>query len=404
MRYSILVRSRWSLFAVLVCGLSHGISAVADSLPNHDRRVDYAKRFSFDLAKGSGPTSQLLMADDGNLYGTTQNGGAYNTGVLFKMTREGRVTVLHSFIQDGTDGFQPIGALMQDRAGGIWGTTSFGGAFYSGTIFHLSRKGDYSVVHAFEGGATGCSQSYAPLVEGPEGSVLGTTAFGGDVGQGCIFQLSKAGAFSVLHSLSGTEGKFPQWGLTRVGHHTYVGTTVQGGDANGGTVFRITTSGEFARLYSFEPGVSGVAPSILILARDKRLYGAAAQGGPSSGGTIFSMSLAGDVTVLHAFGSVAGEGDSPTGLTEGEDGAFYGSNANFGSDQLGNVFRMTAAGAVTVLHRFSPGSAAFPDDGAQPMAPPALAGRRSLYGTTFGGGMSGITPGYGTIYRLSTDD
>ena len=405
MRHPLRARSRWSLWAALVAGLSFGAAALADPPSSDSRHVEYSKRFSFDIVKGSGPTAPLLQADDGFFYGTTQNGGANGAGVLFRMTPAGRITVIHSFVQDGVDGVQPVAPLTQDDDGNIWGTTTLGGTLFSGTVFRLSRKGVYSVVHSFEGGATGCNQSYAPVVEAHDGRTLyGTTAFGGAFGLGCVFRLHKDGAFAVVHSFSDAEGKFPQWGLTRVGEGTFVGTTVGGGDDGSGTVYRITANGEFTRLYSFEPGLTGAAPSILIKARN-RLYGAAAQGGASSGGTIFSLSLDGShVTVLHAFGGVAGEGDSPTGLTEGDDGFFYGSNANFASDQLGNVFRMTPAGVVTVLHRFSPGSTAFPDDGAQPQSPPAKAGRGVLYGTTFAGGISGVTPAYGTIYRLKTDD
>ena len=124
------------------------------------------------------PAAPLLQAQDGDLYGTTQWGGANNVGVLFRMNHHGQLTVLHSFVQDGSDGYVPAAGLMQDDNGDIWGTTTFGGALFSGTVFRLSKHGVYTVVHSFDGGA-GANQSYAPLVLGRDGRLYGTTAFGG---------------------------------------------------------------------------------------------------------------------------------------------------------------------------------------------------------------------------------
>lgn len=379
------------------------ISTMAMADGGDARSFDYSTRFSFDVAKGSMPGAPLLQAQDGDLYGTTQSGGMNNVGVLFRMKPNGQVTVLHTFVQDGADGYLPAAGLMQDDNGDIWGTTSGGGTLFSGTVFRWSKQGAYSVVHSFDGGA-GFGFSSAPLVQGRDGKLYGTASFGGDFAQGCIFRMSKSGSYSVIHSLSGAEGNIPQYGLVRADDGNFYGTTVRGGDGDCGTVFRISQSGAFARIYSFEAGTTGAAPTLLIQARNGKLYGAAAMGGPSSGGTLFSLSTSGAITVLHAFTPGTAEGDYPTGLIEADDGNFYGTNANFFSDQLGAVFRMKPNGKVKVLHRFAPGSAAFPDDGAQPLAPPTQVKNGALFGTASLGGMSGIAPGYGTIYRIKGGD
>ena len=198
------------------------------------------------------PAAPLLQAQDGGLYGTTQWGGANNVGVLFRMNHHGQLTVLHSFVQDGSDGYVPAAGLMQDDNGDIWGTTTFGGALFSGTVFRLSKHGVYSVVHSFDGGA-GANQSYAPLVQGRDGRLYGTTAFGGEFAQGCVFRLTGTGNYTVIHPLSGAEGTFAQVGLVRADDGNFYGTTVRGGDSDGGTALRVSPSGAFTRIYSFEP-------------------------------------------------------------------------------------------------------------------------------------------------------
>jgi uncharacterized repeat protein (TIGR03803 family) len=376
---------------------------------DHSRLPDYKTVLSLDVATGSTPSSELVQGRDQLLYGTTQMGGAYSGGTVFRMTADGRATVLHSFIQNGQDGLQPAAGLLLTREGDLYGTTPLGGAYFSGTVFRISRKGVYSVVHSFQGGPTDGNQSYAPLVQTGDGRLFGTTSFGGANNMGCVFELTAEGVLTVLHSFDGTDGTFPQWGLTLARDGSLYGTTVLGGDSNGGTIYRIGRNGSFSVLYSFEPGVSGAAPTRLIQARDGRFYGVATMGGtPISpgtfgGGTIFRMTAAGSVAVLHTFTQGAAEGDYPVGIVQSDDGNFYGTTASFGGDRKGTLFRMTTSGAVTVLHAFSPGSAHFPNDGALPLAPPIQAASGNLYGTTTVGGMAGIVPGYGTVYRIKLD-
>ncbi len=370
----------------------------------------YETLLSFDTTTGTTPSSELVQGQEKHFYGTTQMGGAYSVGTVFRMGANGQATVLHSFIQNGQDGFLPAAGLILSRDGDLYGTTPLGGAYFSGTVFRISRKGVYSVVHSFQGGPTDGNQSYAPLVQTEDGRLFGTTSFGGANDMGCVFQLTRQGVFSIVHSFDGTDGTFPQYGLTLARDGSLYGTTVRGGDSNSGTIYRIDRHGAFSVLYSFEPAITGASPTRLIQARNGHFYGVATMGGtPASpgvfgGGTVFRMTASGSVTVLHTFTQGAAEGDYPTGIVQARDGNFYGANANFGGNQLGTLFRMTPSGALTVIHAFSPGSARYPNDGAQPLAPPIEASNGNLYGTTTVGGMSGIVPGYGTVYRVKLDD
>jgi uncharacterized repeat protein (TIGR03803 family) len=357
----------------------------------------YKTTAAFDQADGRGPASQLLQAGDGRFYGTTQYGGAYGQGALFQVDpATGRTRLLHSFIQDDTDGFQPVGNLVDGGDGYIYGTTSLGGAYFDGTVYRFSRDGRYQVLHAFQGGASDGMLSGSGLVVGRDGDLYGTTAFGGASGQGVVFRMTRAGVVTLLHSFSGADGQQPQWGLTAGHDGALYGTTNRGGVNDAGTAFRITPSGAFTTLHSMSPGIEGVYPSRLILARNGLFYGTTPNGGPSTGGTIFSMTPAGTVTVLHAFTQGTAGGDSPSWLMQADDGNLWGVTENFGSDQVGTLFRMSTSGAFATIHAFAAASG----DGALPLAPPVQACNGVLYGMTSLGGIAG-QPGYGTIYQVT---
>ena len=89
---------------------------------------------SLDITTGTTPSSELLEGREKLFYGTTQRGGAYSAGTVLRMNAQGRATVLHSFIQNGQDGIQRAAGLMRTREGDLYGTTPFGGAYFSGTV------------------------------------------------------------------------------------------------------------------------------------------------------------------------------------------------------------------------------------------------------------------------------
>ena len=173
--------------AALVAGAALSCAAAAQVTLSGLRvaPVAYKTDYSFDLSHGSTPAAQLLQTKSGRYYGSTQNGGAHGSGAVFQFDPStSRIRVLHSFIQDGHDGIQPIGNLVEDEEGAIYGTTSLGGAYFNGTVFRMSDDGAYQVVHAFQGGPTDGMQSYSALVKGRDGFFYGTTSFGGANGQG----------------------------------------------------------------------------------------------------------------------------------------------------------------------------------------------------------------------------
>jgi uncharacterized repeat protein (TIGR03803 family) len=146
---------------------------------------------SFDGSNGAGPTLGSLVQDkDGNLYGTTGRGGAYDDGTVFKITREGRLTTLYSFCSqtDCTDGSLPQAGLVLGADGKLYGTTGAGGVYGDGTVFKITREGTLTTLHSFDG--TDGSEPDDGLLLGADGKFYGTTLYGGANGYGTVFSLT----------------------------------------------------------------------------------------------------------------------------------------------------------------------------------------------------------------------
>ena len=196
------------------------------------------------LPDGQSPLATLFRDTDGNLYGTTNLGGAYcllGCGTIFKVDSNGDETVLYSFT-GGSDGSQPVGGVIRDSEGNLYGTTSEGG-LGEGTVFKLDPSGTLTTLHSFGQFSPDGSQPTAALVRDRTGNLYGTTQFGGDYGYGTVFKLSPDGRFSLLHSFSfGTDGGAPWAGVTLDDAGNLYGTTRVGGDptCNCGVVFKIT--------------------------------------------------------------------------------------------------------------------------------------------------------------------
>jgi uncharacterized repeat protein (TIGR03803 family) len=151
---------------------------------------------------GAGPYAALIQATDGSFHGTTNLGGAYDYGTVFKLTPVGKLITLHSF--DHTDGAFPYDGLTQATDGNFYGTTSQGGAYSGGTIFKIKPEGELTTLHSF-GNTDGASPNQ--LMKATNGNFYGTTSFGGAYGDGTVFSLSVGlGPFVETRPTSGTVG------------------------------------------------------------------------------------------------------------------------------------------------------------------------------------------------------
>src|SRR6267143_2555062 len=127
---------------------------------------------------GAAPVAGLIQAADGNFYGTTSQGGASNAGTVFQLTPAGTLTVLYAFTGGNTDGATPYAGLIQATDGNLYGTTVNGGAFSAGTVFQVTPAGVVTVLYAFAGGTDGATP-YAGLIQATDGNFYGTTSQGG---------------------------------------------------------------------------------------------------------------------------------------------------------------------------------------------------------------------------------
>jgi uncharacterized repeat protein (TIGR03803 family) len=357
--------------------------------------------------------SGLLQADDGQFYGTTFLGGAFEClngecGTVYQITADGILTVLYQFT-GGTDGNFPVSSLIQGTDGAFYGITSSGGDFDFGTVYRIGADGTFSVVHAFQGGADGGS-SLAPLLLGVDGNFYGTGRAGG---RGTVFQLTPDGTLNTLHVFTGADGANPGAGLVQGSDGNFYGSTADGGgigceDFGGcGTIFQIRPDGTFTLLHAFAGGADGARPrSALLEATDGNFYGTTSEGGggpcgdgTSGCGTVFQLSPDGTVTVLYAFQNST-DGRYPfAGLIQAADGNLYGTTTIGGCSPFcsGTIFQVTLDGTFTSLYAFADSTY-----GANPYATLIQATDGNLYGTTYyGGDLEACSlSGCGTIFRL----
>src|ERR1700693_3503348 len=165
-------------------------------------------------ADGSAPAAGLVRDAAGNLYGTTLGGGTSGEGTAFKLDTTGAETTLHSF-GFRSDGRIPLGGLIRDAAGNLYGTASEGGASGQGTVFKLDRTGAETVLHIFTGSSGDGALPGGDLVRDAAGNLYGTTYAGGASDMGTVFRLETTGTETVLYSFRGKplDGAHPYAGL-----------------------------------------------------------------------------------------------------------------------------------------------------------------------------------------------
>jgi uncharacterized repeat protein (TIGR03803 family) len=352
---------------------------------------------SFTGSDGGQPNAGLIQGTDGNLYGTTLLGGpnsAINAGTIFKIDPSGTAfTSLYAFT-GASDGDYPRAGLIQGTDGNLYGTTGGDDLGINGTIFKIDTAGaTLTTLHSFTG-SDGASP-YAPLIQGTDGNLYGTTYAGGASNDGTIFKIDTAGAtLTTLHSFTGSDGANSQASLIQAADGNLYGTTVAGGASNNGTIFKIDTAGTtLITLHSFT-GSDGAQPTAgLIQATSGNFYGSTEGGGLPGGGTIFKIDTAGStLTTLHIFTGI--DGAIPyAGVIQGADGSLYGTTSGGGASGNGTIFKIDAGGAKLItLHAFT-GS-----DGAQTNSGLIQGADGNLYGTTAAGGSSNV----GTIFKIDT--
>ena len=379
----------------------------------------YTILHNFTGTDGANPTSTLVLDRAGNFYGTTQNGGSYNKGVLFQLKAAGSGWVLrplHEFGQVVSDGYEPLnyGGLAFGPDGTLYGTTNSGGLLecgegqsYCGVVFRLQPPPtactsalcpwNYTVVHQFTSYPSDVSIPESGVVFDGAGNMYGTTYGGG------IYQISPSGG-GWTESVIGELGNetFPAmvadsagnlYGIWTEGFNTYGGVFELSPSASGWTE---------TVLYRFTGSSDGSTP-MGGLVRDNagNLYGSTSDGGSGGGGTIFELSPSAGGWAFHLLWNFPGSGFSgpQSALSFDTQGNLYGTTFHGGRHGGGSVFQCTHIGSNWVcddLYDFEQGS-----NGSFPVGGVTLDSQGNLYGTTNVGGSGCGLYGCGVIWKIT---
>lgn len=367
---------------------------------------------NFSYTNGAIPYAPLIQGNDGNFYGTT-NYGAKGSGEIFSVTPGGSLSTFYNFcsLSGCTDGTSNA-SLVLATDGNFYGTTFNGGTYGYGTVFRVTPGGVLTTLYSFD--ISDGAHPTVGLIQAADGNFYGTTGGGGTSnnctlfgtnGCGTVFKITPQGALTPLHSFNNTDGEYPDGLLVEGTDGNLYGTTFYGGTSGVGTVFKIG-GGVFTSLHSFD--LDGGNPEAgLVQATNGNFYGTTFYGGGGSG-TVFEMdSVSYKMTTLHVF--QLADGANPVGLVQAADGSLYGTTdgggssqncSTFGTNGCGTLFQITLAGTLTTLHNFAA------SDGANPFGAPLQPIDGYFYGTTVQGGTSNNCSGLGfhgcgTVYRLA---
>ena len=415
------------LYGAITDGGQYGRGAIFAADRQPDGSLIVTTLHEFTGPDGDGVFGELVVGPDGRLYGVAANGGTNNAGTVFAFDPGTQaLQVLHSMaLATGN----PSGGLVTGSDGALYGTS--GGTT---AVFRIETTGNFQVIATLDHASQG-SNFRAPLVEGADGAFYGTTTAGGSNGFGTFVRVTIGGAVSVLYAFTSANGS-ARSGVTLASDSLFYGTTNTGGTSGQGVFFSVTAAGGFNILHNFTSATGASPQARPIEATDGLLYGTTRSGGASGRGVVYRIGKGGSpaYAVVQALNASAGQGSdaellqttagdfygtttdgfsdqggifrlppstdsiarvhtfprsaihSPIGLTDAGDGSFFGTTTSGGSLRFGTVYRVTAAGLVSLLQSFA--------SGATPSSPPLLAADGRLYGTSTGGRI---------IYRINAD-
>jgi|HubBroStandDraft_6_1064221.scaffolds.fasta_scaffold213792_1 uncharacterized repeat protein (TIGR03803 family) len=225
-----------------VCGAS-GVGTVFKESTTGKESVLHS--FAGGSSDGEFPSfTSLLMDTIGNLYGVAEQGGTDNQGVVYKLSKSGKLKVLHSFAGGTSDGCDVFGTPAMDAAGNLYGTANACGSAHVGIVWKVSQKGKETVLHNFTAGSSDGSEPVAGVIMDTNGNLYGDTYQGGSANLGTVYKLNKTGKVTLLHTFTGPDGDYPYSGVIRDSAGNFYGTTIHGGSGqqcqNGcGTVWKL---------------------------------------------------------------------------------------------------------------------------------------------------------------------
>jgi uncharacterized repeat protein (TIGR03803 family) len=395
---------------------------------------------AFSGTNGSAPEAGLTLDGSGNLYGSTNGGGANAEGSVFEIGRaSASITTLAAFA--ALTGSLPRAGLAVDAAGNLFGTTGGGvpasvgpSGDPNGSVFEIAAGSTTLTTLVVFNGANGANPN-AVLTLDTAGNVYGTTDDGGDYGDGTVFTIAHgSSALTTIVSFTGANGAYPITPLTLDSSGNLYGTTSSGGVYGYGEIFEIPKgSNTLSVLYAFTYSGKSSPPSgltvdaagnlygtfnnsVFELANGSKaittlaffsptyvragvtldaagnLYGTTNNGGPAADGTVFEIPAGSTtVTTIASFGGSNGSVPD-SGVILDSSHNLFGSTYQGGPQNFGTVFEIAAgSNAITTLASFNG------NNGEYPAGPLALDGNGRLYGVTEFGGPAGE----GTIYAMT---
>jgi uncharacterized repeat protein (TIGR03803 family) len=361
---------------------------------------------TFAGSDGASPFSAMVADSSGNLFGTTRQGGTFGKGTVFELTNAGgswSEVVLHSF-SGSPDGQDPIGGLIFDKAGNLFGTASGGGNSQNeGIVFELSPSDNgwtETIIYNFGNNlGDGCNPQ-TNLALDSAGNFYGTT-YDCANGNGTVFELTLSDGHWTETTLSAFNSSTGAGVVLDPAGNIY-GSTSGGGNFGQGLVFKLTqTSGLWTEtsIFSFTGGDNGCTPyGGVTLDKRGNLYGTTFGCGADNAGTVFKLTPAlGEwtMTVLHIF-TGSRDGASPYAqLLLGPGGELFGTGSAGGRYGYGVVFSLAPKSSnwIETKYGFMSG-----DDGALPFSGVTI-DKSVLYGTTWSGGSNGL----GTVYMVTAN-
>ena len=318
-------------------------------------------------------------------------------------------TYTNLFAYPGTDnntsGITWPSVLSQGQDGNLYSTIQTNGAYNAGSVYKITTGGQYSSLYSFcsEGGHCLTTGAYPTggVTLGFDGNLWGTTAGGGKDGAGTVFKMTPAGAWTKIYEFTnGTDDSAPNYTLFQGQDGNMYGVSEEQYNGQYGTFFKLSTKGKItAHDFNYTDGAN---PNLAIEGTDGNYYGTAQLGGDPTCkcGVVYKSTAAGKITVLHKFtgyvSSTQYDGSRPIGiLVQGSDGNFYGTTYTGGQSNQGTVFKISPSGTYTLLHSFLYASPAY--DGSLPLAGLTAGTDGNFYGVTANGG----TKNTGVIFEIT---